>query len=342
MSADRGLSTKVSKRAGIHLALGGGAARGLAHIGVLAALEDAGVPIASICGTSMGSLVGAMYALHPDATALRQNFIDFVEGDVYNHARFAFIRAADRMKQDEERSMGLRRWLKHGVLWGRTMAFGSMVPFDEFMTEIKALIPNKRFSDTSLPFYALAVDLTRRKEVVFHEGLLRSAILASSAIPGVFPAIRAGNTVYVDGGWMNKVPVEPLMSLSRGAVLGVDVADGSLPEINAKRGVSLMLQAYAASLQRLQELQMSRAPVIWRPPVQGLHWAEFRQVNEAADIGYEYAQAHMDVIWALVEADRKRGWLDRQMERLSRKRYWKQNYRVPVEWRSIWEISSLD
>ncbi len=326
----------------MHLALGGGAARGLAHIGAIQAIEEEGLPIASICGTSMGSLVGGLYALQPDANMLRQHFKEFVEGDVYNHARYAFIRAADKIAGKERRG-SWRRLLKHGVLWGRTMAFGSMIPFDEFVTEMKALIPAKRFSDTSIPFFATGVDLSRRQEVLFYQGLIRSAIMASSAIPGVFPSIKTGDTTYVDGGWMNKVPVSPLLTMGADSVIGIDVADDITSDDSSKRsGVSTMLQAYSASHHRLQELQIANAPLMWRLPVRSLHWAEFRQVDEAAEIGYQYAKEQMPALRAMVERNARRGWLDKKIEAWMMRMYGKNTYRTGFEWRSIWEVEAPD
>lgn len=326
---------------GLHLALGGGAARGLAHVGVLKALQTHQVPIASICGTSIGALIGAVFALNPDAQFVERYVRDFLQSDAFHRARFSFIKAAHEARK-KEGLFSFRYLFHHGVLLRRTMAHGSMIPFDEFQDQVAQLVPDKKFADTKIPFFVLSVDLSHRKEVVFDSGALRSAVMASSAIPGVFPSIRSNGTVYVDGGWMNKVPVRPLLAMGGKCVLGIDVADDPPPEIHPRRGLSLVFQAYAASSYRLQQLQNDPRALMWRPQIRDRHWSDFTQMETAVSIGEECATARIAEVWDMLENAAKRPTLRRRFVRWICSRGANQQQCIPFELREIHGIDAVD
>ena len=331
---------RLKHKEGLFLALGGGAARGLAHLGILKALEENDIPIAGICGTSMGALVGACYALAPDASQVSQDIRDYVMSTHFEKTRFSFMKKVNSQKA-EGKKLNWRRRFHDSMMFGRSMATGAIISFDDFRAEITGLVPERSFTQTVLPFFAVAVDLTNYREVVFDQGLLRSAVMASAAIPGVFPAVRSGSVIYVDGGWMNKIPVLPLLAQGATHVLAIDVSDNLSIDINPKRGLSMINNANTAAQLRLQELQTEAADLIWRPPVQGIHWAEFVAVDKAVEIGYQYAMSHMDEIRQMLEIPTHNPWWLRMLKKVCRL---EEDPFVPhsFEMRGIWEVSSAD
>lgn len=335
------LKTELDKD-GLYLALGGGAARGLAHLGVLKALQEHEIPIAGICGTSMGALIGASYALAPDADHVISDFVEYIHSTHYTRARYAFMRAAQKQQKESRRTNFMKK-LEHGLLLGRSLTTGAIISFENYRSEVNSLIPNKTFKNTAIPFYAVAVDLIREKEVVFNQGLLRSAVLASAAIPGAFPSIKYGDNIYVDGGWMNKVPVKPLISLGAKKILAVDVFYKEPPEVNLRRGFSIVNQSNNATERRLLQLQMEEASIVWQPPVSDLHWAEFTQVEKAVEAGYQYASARIDEVRLLLEP--KPGTKEKWWVSLARKMIPpepQQPVRYPVEMRGIWDVTDAE
>ncbi|MDJ0837896.1 MAG: patatin-like phospholipase family protein [Acidobacteriota bacterium] len=289
---------------GLFIALGGGAARGLAHLGILKVLEEEKIPIAGICGTSMGSIVGACYALHPDSDAVIRDFRNHINSSHFVHVRFAYLRKVRRQKDDSKgKKTTLRQRLSEGLMLGRSYITGAIISYEEYLNEIASLVPNRTFKNTKMPFFATGLDLTNTREVVFDAGFLRSAVMASAAIPGVFPPVCSGKTIYVDGGWMNRIPVNPLLAFGARKVLAVDVSDDPAPDINTRRGSSLLSEANKAAQIRLAELQCERAQAIWRPPVQGLHWADFSQLEQAVSIGEAYARERIDQIKQLMDEE---------------------------------------
>ena len=324
---------------GLYLALGGGAARGLAHLGVLRALEEQGIPIAGICGTSMGAVIGAGYALSPNADQLTQDFVEYVRSTHYRRARYAFMRNVQ--KGEKERKLGFIKKLEHGLLLGRSLTTGSVISFENFKAEIDALVPDRTFKDTKIPFFAVAADIKLRREVVFHKGLLRSAVLASSSIPGAFPAVRSGSAYYVDGGWVDKVPAYPLAAMGGRHILAVDVYREEEDEINFKRGYSVINQANIVTANRLMELQLEFASVVWRPPVKHLHWAEFTQIEQAVEIGYTFTRSRIEEVQRLLDQKKQSSWIQ-NLARQLRPNKPPAPPRFPFEMRAIWEVQNVD
>lgn len=329
-------------REGLYVALGGGAARGLAHLGVLKALEDSGIPIAGICGTSMGALVGASYALLRNADQVIEHFKSHMHSTHYNQTLYTKIRAA--MGDEDDPAGKWATWMRQGPLMLRSMARGSIAEFEEYSHEIAGLIPNAAFTATKIPFFAVAVDLLNAREVVFNRGSLRAAVMASSAIPGVFPTIRARETLYVDGGWMNKVPVSPLIAQGAVRTLAIDVIEPQFSEFNPRRGLSVAKRADQVGLNRLMELQAKDASIMWKPPLDALHPFAFEDVDKAVTLGYEYAMGEMQAVHTLMKPEPRKPWPRRIAEKLLRR--WLEEgkpLKEPgFELRGIWEATPVD
>lgn len=307
------LAPKLDPDAGIYLALGGGAARGFAHIGIIKALEEAGIHIAGISGTSAGALVGACYCLNPNADSIANDFIQYIKSNHFDNVRYSFMK---QPAKNESSTKTLRKRLHMGLLYGLSFTKGAVISFEDFRQEIFAMVPHRSFKDLKRPFFATTVDLSSTREVVVADGFLRSAVLASVAIPGVFPAVQAGGSIYVDGGWMNRIPVTPLLAFGARRVIAVDVSDSEPPpDINPKRGLSIMNLANKAARERLNELQIIHADLRMKPPVSGIHWADFISIEQTIEIGYQYAKDHLDEVRALldkpVKAPKWRQWLQK-------------------------------
>ena len=176
----------------ITLVLGSGAARGLAHIGVIRVLEEAGFEISAIAGTSMGALVGGAYA-----AGKLDEYTDWVKlltkRNVLRYLDISFLASS-------------------GILKG-----------DLIMDALNEIMGDHLIEELPMPYIAVATDLNSRKEVWLTKGKISSAIRASIAIPGVFSPHRVGGRWLVDGGLLNPVPVTPAVQTSTGFTIAVDV-----------------------------------------------------------------------------------------------------------------------
>jgi NTE family protein len=227
-SAGRALGWAARDLAGLKvgLALGGGAARGYAHCGVLRVLEDAGVPIDYLAGTSIGGAVAALRALGLDTEE-----------------------QAEALTRVGSRAFRIR--------WPRSALLSSA----GIRALIRDIFGEKRLEELELPVAVTAVDLGTRQEIVFGRGLIWSALMASMAIPGIFPPQRIGPYMLVDGGILNPVPSSVAANMGAGVVISVNLgrfspSTGDLEAGPARSGGASVLYVIMRSL----ELQQSR---IW-------------------------------------------------------------------------------
>ena len=201
----------------IALALGGGAAKGLAHVGVLRGLEEDGIEVVAIAGTSMGSIVGALHARGMGGAEME-----------------AFFASVD--------------WARLGRIMMRSPGGAA---FRDLLRETFGVKP---IEVLALPFAAVCCDLSNGEEVVLREGSLADAILASSAIPGILPPSVVGGRTLVDGAFVTPVPVSPSESLSPAPILAVNVLRPPSPE-HALKPVMKRLLDVASPVQLLDRLE---------------------------------------------------------------------------------------
>jgi len=189
----------------VALVLSGGGAKGLAHIGVIEELEKQGFEISSIAGTSMGSVIGAVYALGK-LEEFKQWMYSFEKMDVFKLLDFTFS--------------------SQGLIKG-----------DKVFKKMNGFIDDSNIEDLRIPFSAVAVDVINKKEVVFDKGGVYRAIRASVAIPTVFTPVKTKDGLLVDGGVLNNIPFSRVMRTEGDILVGVNVnADISVlePEISKK------------------------------------------------------------------------------------------------------------
>ncbi len=249
----------MKQKQSIGLALGSGSAQGLAHIGVIKTLLNAGFAISCIAGTSIGAVVGGLYAATLD--------IEYVEN--------VFLEIAD----------------KHAV-WSavphKTKHFLFKDPdrVEEILTE---KIRGLNIKETKIPFRAVATDIKTGEEVVLSSGSLERAIHASAAIPFVFKAIQIDGHVLIDGGFVDPVPVDAAKSMHPDFVLGVNISN-EWPSLE-KENLSLMgiesaiIDAFSALEFQVAKEKMRGADMVLHPPVLNYHWNDFRLAREIIERG---------------------------------------------------------
>lgn len=253
----------------VGLALGGGVARGIAHIGVLQALAEAGVPIDYIAGTSAGSLVGALYAAGLDPWLME--------------------RAAEHLQWRGLVRLKLRR---DGLLDAEGL--------ERF---VLGNVGDLKFNQLRLPFAAVACDLQTAEAVVLREGRVAPAVRASCAFPGVFLPVRMGQRLLVDGGLVNNVPVSVCREMGADYVIAVDLNRPSANAPPPRNLVHIMLYSLAV-LQRPQIQQcLADADAVIQPDLGGFSIIELERVREMVAAGRRAAEAVLPRILADLQAD---------------------------------------
>jgi NTE family protein len=262
----------------IGLALGGGGARGFAHIGVLKALEDEGIPIDIIAGTSMGAIIGAAYACGISPSVLREKVDSYISSPEFIESPFMAISESPASNTNKW-SDRIKRFLKGRFYMARTMFKPGFLTADEFQTMINYFVPDVTMEETKIPFRAIATDLLTGDKIIFSEGSLRKAVLASCAVPGAVEPIKDGKYLLADGGVVSLVPVHAARDGGADIVIAVvvDIDIRLWNDFDTAKGI--FNRAGEITMQRLLNYELKDADVIIRPDVGKLHWTDFSRID---------------------------------------------------------------
>jgi len=256
----------------IALVLGGGAARGFAHIGVIRVLEQEQVPIQQIVGTSVGSLIGAIYASERNSFDLEWTAFQLQQDDIFD---FRLTNAV--------MGMGYARGEK----------------LEAF---VKEHVRAESIEQLKVPFAAVATDLNWGDRIVIDRGSVARAVRASSAIPGVFEPVMHQGKLLVDGGLVDNVPVE--VALSRGAdvVVAVDVGE-KVGNTNIKGVVDVILQSTNIMFALNTALRRRGSEAVYvSPAVDGVGFLDFTQKKRCMEAGIDAMRKALPAVRAAVEA----------------------------------------
>jgi len=264
----------------VGLALGGGGARGFAHIGVMRALEERGVEPVAVAGCSMGGIVGAFVANKMSSTEIRDSFADLKAISIFDWSS------------------------KGGLIGGKGLE-----------KQIERHLP-KRFDGLKLPFRATAVDIQEGRLYIFFEGDIATALRATSAVPGMFSPVEHDGRVLVDGGLLNNVPIEEVRTMTTRPIIAVDVTPppdrklifednrSFLDKLRAplhpgKRPlfVELLTKAYEIPAAVLNDIRIAglRPEVLIKPRLDpDLKPEDFNRMDEAIEAGYAEANKVLD------------------------------------------------
>lgn len=238
------------KKPKVGLALGSGAARGFAHIGVLKVLEKAGIPIDMIAGTSMGSLVGAFYAYGMPLEEMEEMAIKL---------------GAKRLKFLLDPALP-----RTGLVRGRRIE-----------ETLRAVIGNVTFPALKIPFVCVATDIDSGEEVVLCEGPVWNAVRASCSVPVILTAVRRQGCYLVDGGLVNPVPVSVLKARGADIIIAVNVIPRhEIPGKAAPGLFTIMMQTIHIASYQTIKASLAGADVVIEPQVGNIGYADFHRASE--------------------------------------------------------------
>jgi len=271
----------------VGLALGGGGARGLAHIGVLKVLERENIPIDLITGTSMGAIIGGVYALKKDISAIEKIAEKYSKISEFN-IDFSFSE-----KERKDKPFFLKKmsdFLKKGYILNLELRRKYIDEGEGIKKIIKDLVGDKAFTDTKIPFAVVAADLVKGEKVILNQGKLFDALLASSSIPGMFPPVILDKKILVDGGIVDVVPIQAAQSLGANFVIGVNVGQTIKKRVEFDNAVEIFFRSDSITSAELRKLQLSFADVVITPKIGRFHWSDFSKPEQCIREGEIAAQ----------------------------------------------------
>lgn len=267
---------------GIGLALGGGSSKGLSHIGVLKALEEEGIAISHISGTSMGAVVGAIYAAKKDLSQLMGLAKRITDSPAFKDLGFSAFK-----REEEGRLQKIVHMIREKILFAEALFKPYLVDEYEVMNALKQIIPDIAVEETLIPFASVSLDLISGMDIVRTKGSLRDAVLSSMAIPGLFPYNEQNGALLVDGGSTSGIPVYAAQFLGAQTVVAVSLRGTLEKEKRPRTGLEIHLRIDEIVVTRILEMQIDDADVVIRPEVHDVHWADFSRIDYCVEKGYE-------------------------------------------------------
>jgi NTE family protein len=263
----------------IGVALGGGGVRGMAHILALETIDTFGILPVAMSGTSMGAIIGALYASGFSGKQLRAL--------VESHT----ITRRDRFRSIFRKRNELMQWMSFvRPQWPK----GGLLKADRFLEYLHRQLAVERFEDLEIPLQVVATDFHQAKPVVFDKGVLRPAIQASMSIPGVFAAVEHGGRVLVDGGLVNNLPYDLLIETCD-VTIAIDVTPSTTTEgSNPPSTLDAILASFDILLSRATESMLAEHPptIHVKPDLQGIRTLDFSKIQNI----FELAKPAMETL----------------------------------------------
>ncbi len=254
----------------IALVLGGGAARGFAHVGVIRALEQEKIPIDLVVGTSVGSLIGAIYANDTNSFELEWTAFTLEKEHIFDYGIFSAFTGMGPVKGDK---------------------------LEEF---VKSKVPAQNIENLKIPFAAVATDLNRGVRVVLDHGPLARAVRASCSIPGVFQPVEHQGKLLVDGGVTDNIPISVAREKGADIVIAVDISE-NVVNFNITNLVDVVIQSANIMFNENVKYRKKDADVLIRPAVGDVAMLDFTQKKRCMQAGIEAAQRAMPEIKKKIE-----------------------------------------
>jgi len=290
----------------IGLALGSGGARGLAHCGVLHVLHNEGLLPAAVAGTSMGSIVGALYAETRDPEEVARRLAAYSRDPEFSASWEPFVEDDEDERQEDGFLKEWRRSLHRTILTFKTYTSPAQQSAERLMGPLRQLFRSENIEDLEIPFATVAIDLISGDPVVFTRGPLAEAVYASSAIPGVFPPLPLGEGQLVDGGGSYRVPVRDCRELGAEFVIAVDIPSFSDQEV-PDRGIEILMRSDAIARNRLNAFAIRQADFVIRPEVGRFHWANFGAESDIRAEGEAAARQALPQLRRAIKAYQRPG-----------------------------------
>jgi NTE family protein len=266
------------------LALGGGGAKGLAHIGVLEVLEEHHIKPTFVAGTSIGSVVGALYCLAGSAENLRERARIMIQSEEFKNL------GLDKFYTETENILErFKREIFEKFYFGALLFKKSHSKIEAARKLYSDLFGDKQFRDCKMNFACNALDIQSGDERIFQSGPLAEAVWASCAIPGIFPPFIKGDKIFVDGGVIDNIPIKPVQIIGAKTVLAVYL--GHRPQFHGEPDTGFRINQRSLSFMKYHFDQhiLSLADFAIKPEVAKFHWADFTALDELVEKGRQAA-----------------------------------------------------
>lgn len=277
----------------IGLALGGGGAEAMTDIGVLEWFEENHIPVDVIAGTSMGSIIAALYSTGKTPEQMRHIMTDESVERIFRIQPAYTARNFRRREDTRDTPNAVGFGLRHGVSLRNALLTDTGL--NELLDkEFLNYNDQINFNNLPIPFRCRATDLTAAKTVTFSRGSLQDAVRASASIPGVFRPFEMEGHQFVDGAILANLPTEDVKAMKADVVLAVSLPLQPLGKGDLDSILGVLQRAFAVGIEANEDKERGLANVVILPDVTGFTGNDYLRINDLADRGYRAAEAHRD------------------------------------------------
>lgn len=278
----------------VGLVLSGGGAKGMAHIGVLKVIDSLGVPIDYIAGTSMGAIIGSLYASgysgkELDSIFRETNFDDIISDDLPRA-----VKSFNERENDEKYALKLP-FSNFKIKLPSALSRGQ----NAYNLLLKLMLHTnkvKDFDNLPIPFFCVATNIETGKQVLLESGNLTQAVMASGALPSLFQPVVIGDNVLVDGGVVNNYPVDELRAKGADIIIGVDVQDGLAKRDELKSAPEVLFQINNFRTINDMKLKSKRTDIYIKPNIKEFNVVSFNEVADIIDSGEKSALSKLNIL----------------------------------------------
>jgi len=292
----------MQKRPKVGLVLNGGGALGLAHIGVLRWLEEHHIPVDIVAGTSMGGLVGGVYATGNSPAQVRA-LVEGIDWDQILSDGIPYRDLSFRRKQDAAQyPMGIQFGVKKKLVGQGGYKAGQQVQL--LLDKIALPYSNmKDFNNLPIPFACVATDLVSGKAHVFHSGSLGMALRATMSLPGVFAPVRTKDAIYADGGMLDNLPVDVAKDMGADITVAIYLQTAPLKPTAQLSSVGVLGRGISVMIAANELRSMQQADILVTVPLQNFRSMNYAKSNELIQKGYDAAESKAAILEKLAVDD---------------------------------------
>jgi len=282
----------------IGLALGGGGARGLAHIGVLQILERENIPIDFIAGTSIGSIIGAVYSHNPNFNYLKEKFKKSIESPAFKE--LGLNKMDSNSSYDPTFIQQFTKIIAEKVILKLQTKRLGVVSADKMGKVVSELLNGMSFENSKIPFGALTGNLDTGAGEFFTKGDIVSVVQASSSIPGWVEPVTINDNYYTDGMIASLIPISQIRDMGADIVIAVDVTNRDLSRRKINSSLDIVEKANQILQNNAADLSLQQADIVIHPDTKGLEWFEYSHIDELIEEGKISAIKMIDDIKKIV------------------------------------------
>ncbi len=303
----------IWKRKRLGLALGGGGARGIAHVGVLRVFEEESIPVDLIVGTSIGAMVGAAYAIGQNTHEMEKRIEEFLNSPTFQESALKSVKEIHDTRKSGFTGK-IHAFFRNRLLLAQSLFRLGMLGSEEFEAMIDFFVPDIQIQDTQIPYRAVATDLVSGQSVVMTEGPLRRAVMASCAVPGAVPPVEVNGMLLSDGGSINIVPTMVAREEGADFVVAVSVRGDIHSDDGFGSAADICFRAADIMGFHFETYMLEKANFVIHPRVGDLHWTEFALAKDLVREGERAAREKLHLFrktlplsrrWALLSSLQK-------------------------------------